>query len=421
MSTPAGSDLLTSPATALRTLTDPDAGELLAAAVATAGGRLLRWHATHVDHRPGRSTTVAYRARVAWPDGERDETLGASAGFPTDGDHSGVLVLSDGGLEVAVWCVPADPGLPALPLATDRAAAGAVLATVGLAPPGIAADDVAVRIRSYRPRRRAVVEVRTPTGHAFLKVVRPDRVADLHRRHRLLSKAGVPVPTPLGWSDDGLLVLEALGGSPLRGRLRRLGPAAVDAAEVRRTLDALPDALLELPPRASWTDGAAHYAAVLAAAVPGEADRAADLARAVADGVAACDEPVVPVHGDLYEAQLLVARRRVSGVLDVDSAGPGRRSDDAGCLLAHAAVLTQVWPDAAPLLDAAVEAWFPVLAADPWTTPDAVRLRTAGVLLSLATGPHRVQHEGWAEATTSRLDLVERWLEARPGTPPRRP
>jgi hypothetical protein len=35
------------------------------------------------------------------------------------------------------------------------------------------------------------------------------------------------------------------------------------------------------------------------------------------------------------------------------------------------------------------------------------------VVVSLATGPHRVQQERWEEVTRERLDLAEAWL-ARP-------
>jgi aminoglycoside phosphotransferase (APT) family kinase protein len=196
-----------------------------------------------------------------------------------------------------------------------------------------------------------------------------------------------------------------------------VGPDAADPTDLRRVLDALPGVLLEMPRRPSWSDGAAHYASVLGAALPAEAARARGLAEAVAGGLDLVDEPTVPVHGDFYEGQLLVAGRQVTGVLDVDSAGPGHRADDVGCLLAHVAVLTQVWPGDAPALAGAVEAWSRVLAADPLTSPEALRLRTAGVLLSLATGPHRVQQDGWEAATTARLDLVERWLSGPLGGP----
>lgn len=395
----------------LRLLTGEDAGPLLAAAVETAGGRLVRWQATQVDHRPGRSTTVAYSALVRWADRDQQETLAASAGIPTDRDRPGVLVLSDGATEVAVWRFPQDPGLPALEAACDPAAVLELLRRLGLART-TTAEQLTLRTRAYRPRRRAVIEASVPQARLFLKVGRPDRVADLHRRHRVLRDAGVPVPEPLGWTDDGLLVLQALPGRGLRSALRREGASAVRAEDLIATLDALPAELLDLPARASWSDGAAHYARVVADALPDQADRVHALAGAVQDGLASSDEPLVPVHGDFYEAQLFAASGRLTGVLDVDSAGPGRRADDLGCLLAHVEVLAQIHTADADRLRGAVRTWLPVLDGDRSTDPRGLRLRTAGVLISLATGPHRVQQAGWQQATRQRLDLVDRWLEA---------
>ncbi|MGH8774304.1 MAG: hypothetical protein ACRDWI_03750 [Jiangellaceae bacterium] len=60
-------------------LTGPGTGDPLATAVETLGGRLLPWSVDQVDHRPDSSTTVSYRADVAWPDGERAEVIGAYA------------------------------------------------------------------------------------------------------------------------------------------------------------------------------------------------------------------------------------------------------------------------------------------------------------------------------------------------------
>ena len=50
--------------------------------------------------------------------------------------------------------------------------------------------------------------------------------------------------------------------------------------------------------------------------------------------------PVVATHGDFHEGQLTVTRVgegwRPSGLLDVDTVGPGHRVDDLACLVAHA-------------------------------------------------------------------------------------
>ncbi|MGH3518006.1 MAG: hypothetical protein ACRDQ7_11435 [Haloechinothrix sp.] len=46
--------------------------------------------------------------------------------------------------------------------------------------------------------------------------------------------------------------------------------------------------------------------------------------------------------------------------------------------------------------------------------PGALARRTAAVVLSLATGPHRVRERDWQAKTDQRLVLAERWLEQAP-------
>ncbi len=394
----------------LALLTGPDAGHLLRAAVGTAGGELVRWRVRQVDHRPGSSVTASYSARVRWADREQDETLGASTGLPSAAHQPaapGVLNLSDGEREVAVWRFPLDPGLPGLAVACDPVAVAGLLTRFGA--PALP-QDVRLSTRAYRPRRRAVVQADVPGGRLFLKVLRPHRVQDLHERHRLLHGSGLPVPRSLGWTTDGVVVLEALHGVPMRERMVGAGPVPSGPALVD-LVAGIPTAAMDLPRRRSWTEGAAHYASVVGHALPDQADRVRDLAEAIRS--ATTDQvPDQPCHGDLYEAQLLLTGHRVSGVLDVDSVGPGRRADDLACLLAHAQVLELLRPGRAPRLSALRADW--LAATDAALDPAEVRPRTAGVLLSLATGPHRVQEEGWPEATRLRVDAVERWLDGRP-------
>jgi aminoglycoside phosphotransferase len=393
----------------LALLTGPDAEDLLAAAVATGGDELVSWRVRSVDHRPGRSTTASYAARLRGPAGERTEVLGASTGLSTRPDPpEGVLVLSDGAQTVAVWRWPLDPGLPALPAAVSPTAVRALLADVG-----VEAPEVALDVRAYRPRRRAVVEVRTPARRLFLKVLRPSAVEATHDRHRLLRGAGVPVPPSFGWTDEGLLVLDGLPGTSLRARLRAGDGAPPDGAALLDVLDRLPPQVCALPHRRAWADAADHYAGVVAGALPEESDRC----RALAAGVAArtagapADEPV---HGDFYETQVLLDGPRVTGLLDVDTAGPGRRADDLACLLGHATVLAVLDPPHAAATRAAAAGW--LAAFERAVDPDELRARAAGVVLSLATGPHRVQEAGWPAATRARLDLAEAWLASRPGS-----
>ena len=368
----------------LALLTGPGAAELLAQAL---DEEPAAWRVRQVDHRPGSSTTVAYDVTLRRPGGTVHQLVGASvrgAGAPE------------------VWRFPLDPGLPALATATDEDAVRELLTSYGI-PPG----PVRLDVRSYRPRRRAVVEVRAPECRLFLKVVRRRVVEGLHGRHRLLREAGLPVPRSLGWSADGLLVLEALTGTPLRTRLREGGSPAPDGGALLDLLDRLPPEVCALPARRSWTDGAQHYAGVLGACLPEEASRAAALAAEVTARTS--DRPAdEPSHGDFYENQLLLDGSRVRGLLDVDTAGPGRRADDLACLLAHVSVLAQMEPAHAGTTEALAARWLADF--ERRVDPAELRARVAGVVLSLATGPHRVQQADWPDATRARLDLAERWL-----------
>lgn len=398
-STPAGVD-------DLALLTGPDAADLLQAALASADGRLLRWSVKEVDHRPGHSTTVSYRARVAWAAGQREESLGASTGLgPVEACPPSVVVVSDGEREVGVWLFPLDPGLPALAAVYDPATVAALFESFGL-PTG----KVRLQLRAYRPRRRAVIEARTGRARLFLKVMRPHKVAELHERHRLLHEAGVPVPQSLGWNDDGLLVLAALGGTSLREALRGGAKHVPSGADLLALLDRFPSAARQLPHRKAWSDEVAHYARILAAAVPEEAQRVDDIAHRVRAGLARYRDAQDAVHGDFYESQILLHGGTVTGVLDVDTAGPGRRADDLACLLSHLAVIAQVDPANEATTHAVAARWLSEF--ERRVDPVELRYRIAGVTMSLATGPHRVQENDWRRATRDRIELAEAWVRS---------
>ncbi|TDD16266.1 aminoglycoside phosphotransferase family protein [Kribbella turkmenica] len=384
----------------LQLLTGREAGELLSAAVEASGGRLLDWRPAHVEHRPGRAT-VSFRTTVQWHGSSvvHTETLCATAGEPLPPD---VVVVGDGESRVGIWRMPHDPMLPGLPPALDRAAVSGLLGRCGLG-----GGPVRVRLRAYRPRRRAVVEAIGRTGRLFIKVVRPDQVRALHERHKLLTAAGVPVPRSLGWSADGLVVLTAVPGRTLRSAVRDSDGPYVDPGALTALLDRLPAELLDGPVRQSWLDKTGHYAGLIGDSAPELRRWAGDLARSIV--TEGSNGPVVPVHGDFYEAQLLVdARHNVTGLLDVDTAGPGDRYDDLACLIGHLSVLAQIFPDR----DAAIGGLGERCLAEFERTvdPRQLRLRVASVVMSLATGPHRVQEPGWRAATRDRLVLVERWV-----------
>lgn len=381
----------------LALLTGAPAGDLLRTALHEAGGEVLSWQPSQVDHQPNRSTTAAYRVRARWPDGTvTEERLAARTGRTPDG----ALLLEDGDRRVAVWRFPYDPFLPGLPAAYDRATVAGLLSDVG-----VGAGPVRLRLRAYRPGRRAVIEAGGRRGRVYLKVLRPSRVAALHQRHRLLTAAGVPAPHSYGYTPDGLLVLAALPGRSLREVLATGGPVP-PGRQILALLDRLPAELAEGPPRRTWAQRAGHYAAVLAGALPAQAEAVTELGAAIT--AEAGVGPIVPVHGDLYESQLHVHDGQITGLLDVDTAGPGDRLDDLACLLGHLSVLATLDPTRAAVVNRTGAAY--LAAFEPSVDPAELRYRVAAVVLSLATGPHRVQEPGWPQHTRARLDLARQWL-----------
>jgi aminoglycoside phosphotransferase len=385
----------------LQFMTGPQGGRALAVAVAAAGGTLLTWRPCHVDHRPGR-VTVSYRARIRWRGAvrPRTETLGATTGGALP---AGVTVVGDGDTRIGVWQVPHDPDLPGLAAATDDDAVSRLLSRVGLG-----SRSARTRLVAYRPRRRAIVEASAGSARLFVKVVRPPQARRLHERHRLFSAAGVPVPRSLGWTDDGLVVLEALPGRTLREALRTQAGPWPDIDALTDLLGRLPRELPGARRRRSWSDRAPDYASMVGAASPDLAPRAHHLAAAIR---AECeDSPPATVHGDLYEQQILVDGRTVCGLLDLDTAGPGDPLDDLACLVGHLSVLAQVWPDRASTISQLGVHYLDEL--ERRIDSRQLRLRIAAVALSLATGPHRVQEAGWRDSTLRRIELVERWLDS---------
>lgn len=388
---------LADPSVPADALLGPGAPALLAAAVAAGGGELRSLTARQTTYHPGRSLTVRYDAAVRWRGGPvTNDMLVASAGGHLPG---GALVLEDGDHQVAVWRVPSDPHLPGLAPALDPAAVRRLLHDLG-APVG----ECTPRLRAYRPGGRAVIEIAAPGARLFLKVVRPRFARALHDRHRLLADH-VPVPRSLGWSGElGLVALQALGGVTLRRALdqRRGLP---DASALLGLLDRLPKPGSGTEPANGWHPG--RFAALISAVAPELAARVGALSEVLAGVEATAEVPAVPVHGDFHEAQLLVEGGRITGLLDVDTFGLGRRVDDVAALIGHLSTLAGTSPRraaieryAANLLDTFDRSVDPVL----------LRQAVAAVVLGLATGPFRVLEPAWRTTTARRVRLAERWL-----------
>jgi tRNA A-37 threonylcarbamoyl transferase component Bud32 len=381
---------------ALRVLLGAEARDLLEAIVGAGEGELKSVRISQIRYSPGKSVVVRYTADVAWS-GRRPtrETLVAASGISVP---EGVPLLASDDVEVAVWSYPNDPFLPGLRTAASTEPARRLLAQVG-----VDAPTARLRLRAYRPGRRAVVEVTTPKARLYVKVVRPERVADLQQKHTALS-AAVPVPHSHGWNrEHGLVVLQAMPGKPLRKALESGTRRVPGADQFLGLLDLLPKVGDGVPIVAGPDARVAQHAMLLKRVAPELADRIDALVTQV-DGLS--EEDLVPVHGDFHSSQLLVKGPDVVGLIDVDTAGMGYRSNDLAVLLAHlsAVGLSTAARRSIDRYGAGLISEF-----DRVADPATLRLKVAAALVGFATGPFRVNLPRWRAQTERRIALAERW------------
>lgn len=402
--------------TPLTLLLGPHAEGVLTAAIGECGAGLDDLRLADVRVQPSGAARARYIADIRRSDGSRTrEALVAATGdfvppgaTVVAGEHLGER------MEVGVWRFAQDPALPALRIGEDPTQLAQLLSDHGVA----LAGPPTIVVRAYRPAQRAVLEVSDGRTRWFVKVVRPAAVADLRDRHDLLT-ARLPVPPVLADTSDGIVVLSEAPGALLRDRLT-CDPIAASAgrpppAELERQLDALPDELLSLPPHRSALHRVHDSAQVLrvcaesdpmvsattAAQLSSEATRLVDR---VLSATTTLTEPTVPVHGDYYHNQLLVDGPQITGVLDVDTAGPGERADDWATLLGHLSVLGMFHPAARKYCDEVL------VHAERRINPGELRRRTATVVLGLAAAPFRARLADWPKYAADRLTLAHGWL-----------
>ncbi|CAN5810964.1 hypothetical protein BH23ACT4_BH23ACT4_02600 [soil metagenome] len=367
----------------------------LVAVIEAAGSRLTGLAAVQSSWWPGKQLTVRYRFTADGGLLEGDRQIVATAGRIPDG--AAQVEGPDG--DVGVWVVPNDPALPGLPSALDRVTVSSLVADMG-----IRTSVNSMRFRAYRPGRRGVVEAVGSPHSLFLKVVRPKSAKSLHEKHRHLS-AEMPVPDSLGYSRDlGVVVLPAIPGTDLRRAFRDDEAKLPDPSAVATMIDDLPCPFDDTVTKSS-IDKLARVVDLLSRVVPSEADRLHQLVSAIGPDESEAD---VPVHGDFYEAQVLVRDGLPTGLIDVDTYGWGRPGDDPAMMLGHLTLLAEGAPHPNRVLAFASrlqEIW------EARVDPVDLRRRTAAVILGQATGPFRVQRPEWPAETSTRIDSAQRWVE----------
>ena len=389
---------------AMRALLGAESVDVLGTAVEGVGEHMISRRLTQVSWSPGLRLTVVFDARVSSVKGTHihEHLVAATA---TTQLRGGVQLEDESGAHIAVWRLQNDPELPGLAVAMDEQAIRGLLDGLGL-PRG----EVTARLRAYRPMRRAVVEVSAGGQRLFIKVVPPSHVRRLQSLHETAAQH-LPVPPTHGWSlEHGLVVLRAMPGVTLRNCLldKRLDlPDPVQVYALLQQLPALPDSR----PAREQAAAALEMAPLLRALVPE--------CRSSIDGIVQQDFPsdaslggLVPVHGDLHEAQMMVQAGSIAGLLDIDTAGLGHRIDDWATLLGHLAVLLN---ETRPSSQRRVRTYaqrLMALADRDVGDPSGLRTRIAAVILGLATGPFRVQTPSWVEGTRSRISLAEAWQQS---------
>lgn len=383
-------------------LTSPEAAELLQAALTGDPEVVLPGFTAQLDdlhYRPGSEVTAIYTVSFDTPDGHLVEHL-----LATTADVSGkVATLSRGGLTLRVWRHPADPRLPGLTAACDPAT---VLGWLAAAEPRLRdAGSLHLDLLAYRPLRRAVLRATVDGEHFFLKVMRPGYDDRLATRQNLLAGAGLTVGL-LARPAPGILISPSIAGRSLAHRLvawQRNEAELPSPYDLTGLLDRLPAAVRSLPQRSSWSQNIDFHAATARQQLPAEAGRIDAAAAAIVDVLAQGRHgPVVPTHGDFYEANIFVDGHALR-FIDIDSVGPGLREDDLACCLAHLAVLPSLDRNAYPRIPEVLDAW--QHAFEQQVDARDLRARVAGVLISLISGAEPDQ-------ALRRLEIAEHYVAA---------
>lgn len=373
-------------------LTGNDARILLEEAVLALGlgDGVDEWSLHSLHHRPGAGVSAGYSVHVT---GGREEYICMSS-----------IAFANVRARVrgySVWRYPEDPELPLLGVACSPARLSAVLGR-----------RVSVELLTYRPGRRAVVKARSRSGTYFVKVMRPQQTHGMVRRHVMLAEANVPAPAILTYDEHGLIVLDEVHGVPLsRVFSAGINDAGALVRSLARTLDTLPVEALAFPKRAAWEYRADHYAHAAATALPEHSGRCRRIGGAVEDLLARCTDPVMVTHGDLYEANVFVDPEscEVTGLLDIDSLGPGYRASDLGCMVGHMEVLPHLAPWAYPHVNRDVS--FIRGSCEELVDPVSLNARAAGVILSLVAGARKVDGDSWKADAEGRLTAAEESVE----------
>lgn len=381
-----------------------EAGDMLRTVMADIG-EVHRWWRSQTRHVPGRQLVVRYGVEIGWPDGRTSvETLVAEQSTAEPPEGTSILQTPDGDT-IWVWRYPFDPHLPGLAAAAHPSAVRDLLDRLHV-PEG----RIALRPLAYRASRRAVLEVTREGGpdgprRWFAKVVPPRRTRRIRDVHLAVARV-LPAPLPLAADiDAGTLLLSEVPGRSLRELLVDPTAPLPDVAQVvalQQQLAAVRTGVRKAPPRPF---GVRRGADGLRALLPEHAD-VIEAVAAAAEAAEDPADPVVTIHGDLHEAQILVDDQGVLGLVDLDGTGPGALLDDAATMLAHLWLVGRWHPSTRARSDAMAGQYHRAIGA--LLDPGRVSRRAAGVMLGLAGGSFTAADASWRAEAVARLDAAAR-------------
>ncbi len=318
----------------------PSYESVLPAAFAGTGTTVVASRAHSVEPS-GNGYLYGYEVDTVDAAGKRATVLTYVDTGGTHDENSALVVDPATDQPVSVWAYPNDPGLPVLPLVTYRNAAVELLASLG-----VTVTAPTLSVAAYRPGKRAVIRLDAAEGTYFLKLVRPHRVAPIAETHERFLEAGLPVPPVVARRGDGLLVLDRVRGVPAGSAILDIADDPRFVASLAALMGRIATVSLTQPARADAMDHADWHRKTLAQALPDDAaeiERLYDAIGRRSIGWPASDRAVV--HGDLHLEQIFVdpiEPWRITGLLDVDTAGWGYPVRDAGAVVAHL-VVTALW------------------------------------------------------------------------------
>lgn len=413
-------------------LIGPGAEPVLEAAIRYSGGELGPWTIPFHERTNAGDLAIVCQADVWWnPEDPESEVVSERFGLytrqvgqplhPDRNEES--LVVTNGELAVRVWRFPHDPWLTSLAPFGDPETVGAALEQLGLHVDSTGSTELLVH--SYRPRRRAVLELETSSGAAFIKVTDPETNTSLVKAHAALRAAGLPVPEVLA-HGEGVHVLRGLDGISLSRAIRAHGQDAVDPTalvELAQGLDRVAVEFIETRPFVDYYEWLTHLVGITRLGVPRLAERVERLADRLSPALDDIDELVhdepVLIHGDFHTSQIFVRDGEITGLLDLDDLRRGRRAEDLGALLAYLSA-DAAWsyrpddPSAFTTYTALAERMYETFAnaVEPWELATMASLWSFERMSVVET----VEHRGWQPQMEKTLLVAEHWCDIAEGS-----